>query len=75
MYPINNHELTQLKFNKFFYSNLIVKNFSTLKTIDCFQPIISIDIYFEKNIYDSINLKICNIVKNKIKKQNVINYL
>jgi len=76
MWPTRSNKLNKLhRFDKFFYSNLTVKNFKTWISKNSQHALIETEIYFGKISVDSISTKLEKI-KNKqikLKKQNNVN--
>jgi endonuclease/exonuclease/phosphatase family metal-dependent hydrolase len=66
-YPIRNKNLyRKYRFDRFFYSNLTIKNFITWSSDNSEHLMIETNIYFGKIISDNINTKLEFIKKNKI---------
>jgi endonuclease/exonuclease/phosphatase family metal-dependent hydrolase len=75
-WPVRNNKLNkQHRFDRFFYSNLTVKNFNTWMTENSDHALIEAEIYFDKSSSDSINTKLekFKITKIKFHKLNNVN--
>lgn len=70
-WPIRNNTLNKkFRFDRFFYSNLTVKNFNTWLSEYSNHILIETDIIFGKKLFDSINTKLEKITIDKIKFKN-----
>lgn len=75
-FPIHKPKLNKKnRFDRFFYSNIIVKNFNTWISNNSEHVMIETNITFGKFLFDSINTKLENINNNIIAKQINIKYM
>jgi exonuclease III len=73
-WPVRNKKLKKkFRFDRFFYSNLTVKNFNTWTSEYSNHIMIETDITFGKNLFDSINTKLDKMIIDEIKLKNKIN--
>lgn len=70
---LNNKLNKKFRFDRFFYSNLTVKNFNTWTSEHSNHIMIETDIIFSKNLFDSINTKLDKLIIEEIKIKNKIN--
>lgn len=73
-WPTRNNKLNKHhRFDRFFYSNLTVKNFNTWISTNSEHALIETEIYFGKTSVDSINTKLEKFKFNKIKFNKINN--
>lgn len=69
--PINNLK-KKYRFDRFFYSNVLIKNFNTWISKNSEHLMIETNISFSKILFDSINAKLEKLKSNNISEKNTI---
>jgi exonuclease III len=76
MCPVRNNKLNEShRFDRFFYSNLTIKNFNTWTSENSEHPLMETNIYFGKTSVDSINIKLAKNIAEETKMKKINNYI